>query len=107
MRAMLDICAGSRVNSKLRHVVWSMFRRCERIEMKQNWPKLSAIVFTGTVLDLWSKHWVSTHFSLGESKPIIDGLLSFTLVHNRGAAFGMGHQLSAISFIVVSIVAIG
>jgi signal peptidase II len=40
-------------------------------------------------LDQVTKLLVRTHFQVGESKSLIDGLLSLTYVMNRGAAFGV------------------
>ncbi|MCT4642361.1 MAG: signal peptidase II [Bacteriovoracaceae bacterium] len=41
------------------------------------------------VLDQWSKWYIDTHFYLGESYKVIDGLFNLTYVRNSGAAFGM------------------
>ncbi len=66
------------------------------------------IVFVALLaLDLWSKHLVSTRLIRGENKPIIKGFLNLTLVHNTGAAFGLGTHWSVPIFIVTSIVAVG
>ena len=58
-------------------------------------------------LDLGTKSWISGHFGLGQSKPIIDSFFSLTLVHNYGAAFGLGVGWSKFFFIVVTVVATG
>lgn len=68
-------------------------------------------VFLGVlIIDLGTKLWVSSVFRLGESKPVIEGFFHFTLVHNRGVAFGVGnHPNNAFSkffFIFVSLVAL-
>lgn len=39
--------------------------------------------------DQFSKYYISTHFYYGQSKPIIEGVVNFTYIHNRGAAFGI------------------
>jgi signal peptidase II len=41
------------------------------------------------VLDLGTKHLAEAHLVYGESVPVISGLFDFTLVYNKGAAFGM------------------
>jgi signal peptidase II len=47
------------------------------------------IVFFILSLDQLTKYFVSKNLILGQPKPIISGILNFTLVHNRGAAFGI------------------
>lgn len=69
--------------------------------------KLAVAAVVLAALDLWTKSLISANFRLGESKKIIDGLLDLTLVHNSGAAFGMGPRWSPYFFIVTSILAIG
>jgi signal peptidase II len=63
------------------------------------------------VLDQATKALVSAALRLHESRPIIPGFLSLTLVHNSGAAFGIlaGERspLRTGLFLVVSIVAMG
>jgi signal peptidase II len=62
-------------------------------------------------LDQVTKALVSAALRLHESRPIIPGLLSFTLVHNTGAAFGIlaGERspLRTGFFLVVSVLALG
>ncbi|MBO8159422.1 signal peptidase II [Thermosyntropha sp.] len=41
------------------------------------------------MVDQLSKYWVVTNFNLGEKWTIIEGILSFTYIHNPGAAFGL------------------
>jgi len=50
-----------------------------------------AIVCSALILiaDQVSKFFIVENFQLGESETIIDGLLNFTYIHNRGAAFGI------------------
>jgi signal peptidase II len=63
------------------------------------------------VLDQVTKALVSAALRLHESRPVIPGFLSLTLVHNTGAAFGiLAGELSPLRtafFLVVSIVAMG
>ncbi|MDD5730013.1 MAG: signal peptidase II [Candidatus Omnitrophica bacterium] len=47
------------------------------------------IVFPILCLDQLSKFIISGRLLLNESIPVIKGVLYFTLVHNRGAAFGL------------------
>ena len=42
------------------------------------------------VLDQLTKWLVRTHFLLGESYDVIDGIFSITYIENKGAAFGLG-----------------
>lgn len=53
--------------------------------MSRYWVSLAAVL----VLDQWSKWMVASHMDLFDSIPIIPGMLWFTYVHNRGAAFSM------------------
>jgi signal peptidase II len=63
------------------------------------------------VLDQVTKALVSAALRLHESRPIIPGFLSLTLVHNTGAAFGIlaGERspLRTGFFLIVSVVAMG
>ncbi len=74
-------------------------------------PKSVSIwaLFVGAwvAFDLGTKHWISSSFHLGEVKRVIPGFFNLTLVHNTGAAFGMGARWSQTFFIGVSIVATG
>lgn len=59
------------------------------------------------ILDIVTKNYFARNYQLGESHPIIDGFFNFTLVHNRGAAFGMGSQWSQPFFLVTTFLALG
>jgi len=63
------------------------------------------------VLDQVTKALVSAAIRLHESRSIIPGFLSLTLVHNTGAAFGIlageSSPLRTAFFLVVSVVAMG
>jgi signal peptidase II len=50
---------------------------------------LAAGVLAVVALDQATKTVVAARMSLGESVPVIPGLLHFTLVHNTGMAFGL------------------
>ena len=39
------------------------------------------------VADQWSKYAITSHFSYGESMPVISGFFNLVLVYNSGAAF--------------------
>lgn len=52
-------------------------------------PALLAITASVFFLDQASKYLISKILSLGESQAVIRGIVYFTLVHNRGAAFGI------------------
>lgn len=53
------------------------------------------ILILGIVLlDQWSKLMIINNYSLGESKSIIDNILNFTFVVNKGAAFSFAHDFS-------------
>jgi signal peptidase II len=59
------------------------------------------------VLDLASKHWASASLPFGRPIPVIPGFFQLTLVHNTGAAFGVGRAWSMPFFVVASLVALG
>ncbi len=49
----------------------------------------SAIIVVGIFLDQITKYFTSAFMELGESIPIIKGVIHITYVQNTGAAFGM------------------
>lgn len=57
-------------------------------------------------LDLVSKHWISASLTFREPVSVISGFFHLTLVHNTGAAFGVGRQWSVPFFIVTSLIAL-
>lgn len=69
-------------------------------------PKLVFILIASIALDLGSKHFMSGWLKFGDSKPVIPGFFQFTLVHNRGAAFGVGSGWSTPIFLLFSVVAL-
>ena len=71
---------------------------------------IAFVVLLTLIIDQASKFFVSRSLSLHESVPVIPGIFHLTLVHNRGAAFGMlkgrwfifiGVSLAAIGYILV------
>lgn len=50
---------------------------------------LLSIVCSVIVLDQITKFWISSRMNLYETAVLIPGLLSFTYIHNNGAAFGI------------------
>lgn len=50
---------------------------------------LVAIVVLVTLVDQLSKYFVWTHFQLGETRPALSTLFSWTYLHNRGGAFSI------------------
>lgn len=72
-----------------------------------------ALVFGATTLgvlgvDQATKALVRASMDIGDSRPLIDGILRLTHVHNKGAAFGMfqGQQWLLIAIAVLVIAAI-
>ena len=59
------------------------------------------------VLDWASKHWASSLLTMGKPVAILPGFLQLTLVHNTGAAFGIGRHWSIPFFVIASLVALG
>ncbi len=47
------------------------------------------IVVLVTLLDQLSKWWIWSHFRLGETRPALSTLLSWTYLHNTGGAFSI------------------
>lgn len=56
------------------------------------------------LLDQLSKSLITSHFSLYEQKTLIEGVLSFTYIQNRGAAFGI-FSGARVFFIVITVLA--
>jgi signal peptidase II len=63
------------------------------------------IVFVILSLDQLSKFFINRNLELNHSIPLIKGFFSITLVHNRGAAFGM-FKGKPYLFIIASVVAV-
>jgi len=64
-----------------------------------------ALALFALILDQLSKYIVSSSLDIGQSKDIIKGIFSVTLVYNTGAAFGI-FKNQALFFIIISILAI-
>lgn len=64
-----------------------------------------AIVFVILSLDQASKAFISAKIQLHQTVPVINGILGITLVHNRGAAFGILRN-QVYLFIITSIAAV-
>lgn len=58
------------------------------------------------IVDQYTKLLVRQEMFLGQSKPLIDGILHFTYVQNTGGAFGILRNHTKL-FIVVSILVMG
>lgn len=58
------------------------------------------------VLDQATKYFVVTHFTVGESVPVIENIFHWTFILNRGAAFGM-LEGSRWLFVVIALAVIG
>jgi signal peptidase II len=63
-------------------------------------------VFTVVFLDRITKIFFSQLLSLGESLPVLRGIIHITLVHNTGIAFGLFRD-QGIVFIIIPVIAIG
>ncbi|MFH0810022.1 MAG: signal peptidase II [Pseudomonadota bacterium] len=76
--------------------------------MSSRYVSLLIITTCVVTLDQLTKLWVSATMRLGESRPLIDGLLNLTYVQNSGVAFGMlaGRNMSAYVFVFISLVAL-
>lgn len=56
-------------------------------------------------LDRWTKAWVLSRFQVHESMPAVPGVVRWTYVQNRGAAFGL-LQDQILLFVAVALVVI-
>ena len=69
--------------------------------------KVYLIALIGLIIDFFTKLFINSKLSLGESKTIINNFFSITLVHNKGAAWGLLFNkvslLLIISFIFLGI----
>lgn len=60
-----------------------------------NHPFFWIAAFSGLILDRLTKYWILWTFTLGESRPLIPGILHITFVENPGAAFSLFSQNGA------------
>ncbi len=66
-----------------------------RVERLRNRAAVFALIaFIGVVLDLVTKVWALAALSGGKNIEILPHLLSFTLVRNPGASFGLGSSFT-------------
>ena len=56
---------------------------------RANLSRLLGLVFAVVAVDQLTKAWVTSSLGLGQSLPLISGLMHFTLVRNTGMAFGL------------------
>lgn len=57
------------------------------------------------LLDLATKRWMDAQLHLGETMPVIPDWLSWTLIHNKGASFGIFSDYTSV-LAAISLVAI-
>lgn len=57
-------------------------------------------------LDRWTKLWALSHLALGSSQPVIGRLVTWTLIENSGAAFGL-FSGATFAFIIAAVLAVG
>ena len=64
-----------------------------------------AIVFIAATIaaDQWLKYWTVTHLELGQSAPLIPGVMQLTRLHNYGAAWS---SLSGQTVLLIAITAV-
>ena len=83
------------------NIAYNASRKKKRISSAISILSISLIL----LIDQFTKAVVSSKLSLGESIPIIKGILHITFVKNTGAAFGL-FKNSTYFFIAVSIIAV-
>ena len=66
---------------------------------------MTLVVLAIFLLDQASKYVVATHFRVGESRPVVEGIIHLTYVRNTGGAFGLLKGWVPL-LVVVSVVAI-
>lgn len=65
------------------------------------------ILILFVALDLVTKFLAAITLTLGKSVSVIPNVFQLTLVHNTGAAFGMGQRWSVPFFVLATLVALG
>lgn len=68
-------------------------------------PRSALVVGVLVFLDQISKYFVSSHLKLNESIAVLQGIFHITLIHNRGAAFGIFKGMLPV-FIFLSMITI-
>jgi signal peptidase II len=63
-------------------------------------------IFTILLVDQYSKFWIDKNMYIGDSMSVIDGILSISYVHNRGAAFGILQGKSWLFLVIAAVVII-
>lgn len=58
------------------------------------------------LVDQFSKFWIASTMFVGDSRTVIDGILSLSYVHNRGAALGIMQGQSWFFLIMATIVVV-
>jgi signal peptidase II len=69
--------------------------------------KFAPFLLLFVAADLASKEWASASLPFGRPVSLIPNLFQLTLVHNTGAAFGVGRSWSLPFFVVASLIALG
>jgi signal peptidase II len=62
---------------------------------------VACVSFIVIGLDQYSKYLFSANMALGESFPVIENVFHFTLIHNRGVAFGLFNDTPYIPYILI------
>ena len=60
------------------------------------------IIVAGCIIDQVTKYLISSNYALYESHKIIDGVLNFTYIQNRGAAWGMFSEHRWVFLVITS-----
>jgi len=67
--------------------------------MKRVWIVPITVVLV-VIVDAASKLWALSNLQLGDSKPLIPGILQLTLTTNTGGAFGIGREFGPLMTIL-------
>jgi signal peptidase II len=63
------------------------------------------VILIFLLLDIGTKRWMAAQLNIGETTVVLPDWLSWTLIHNKGASFGMFSDytsvLTAISFVAI------
>lgn len=58
-------------------------------------------------LDQWLKYWTVSHLALGESAPLLPGIVRLTRLHNDGAAWSSLSGKTALLLVVTVVLMVG